>query len=418
MIKRQILTKIEKWLGKEKILIIKGARQVGKTFLLQTIKSNLEKEGKKVVYLLADDIDNKEIFKSLSNLKLYLKQTSNFPNDYIYLMIDEFQVLNEPGIFLKNIFDNYKDKIQLIVSGSSALEINKNSEFLTGRAIHFDVNRINFHEYFNYYQSLDLKGLDLDNFDDIVVFWETFKSKLELAFKNYLAYGAYPEVLITNNSEEKEEILKSIIKTYIEKDIVNQLKIENIEGFNNLIKILCGQIGQLVNKNELANTTNLSLNTLNKYLDVLIGTYVINLVSPYYKNIRSEISKMPKVYVLDIGIYHYLLRTFNMDLSNKGEIVENFVYNTFLSKFNREYIHFYRTNTGSEVDFIIEDRESKLMICEVKYSSKIKIPLMFKNFQKKYPKISNKIIVSKDLLKKDSENYFIPAPLLAFINFN
>lgn len=417
MIKREILTKIENWLGREKILIIKGARQVGKTFLLKEIKKGLEKEDKKVIYLLADDIDNKEIFKSLSSLESYLQQVSDFPNEYIYLMIDEFQVINQSGILLKNIFDKHKKRIQLIVSGSSSLEINKNSEFLTGRAIHFNVNRINFQEYFNYSYSAKLKYFYLEDFNDVSIFWQTFKPKIELCFRNYLAYGAYPEVLTANKIEDKEEILKSIIKTYIDKDIINHLKIENIEGFNNLIKVLCGQIGQLVNKNELTNTTNISINTLNKYLDVLVGTYIINLISPYYKNIRTEISKMTKVYVLDIGIYHYLLRTFNMDLSNKGEVIENFVYNVFKSKFSQEYIHFYRTNSGAEIDFVIEDKQSKLLICEVKYSSKVKVPLVFNNFSKKYNNISKKIIVTKNLLKKEADTYYIPAPLLAFIDF-
>jgi len=418
MIQREILQKIKPWLGKEKILIIKGARQVGKTYLLKEIKKDLEASGKKVAYLFADDIDNKPMLKSLATLELYLEQYFNFPNDFIYLMIDEFQVLDEAGLLLKNIFDKYKDKIQLIVSGSSALEINKNSEYLTGRAIYFNVDRVNFKEYFDFGEGIETKHYGLTNFKEIEVFFQTFKPKLELSLNSYLSYGGYPEVLTTQGVLEKEEVLKSIIKTYIDKDIINQLNVENVIGFNNLIKILAGQIGQLVNSHELSNTANVSINTLKKYLEILVGTYIIDLVTPYFKNIRSEISKMPKVYVLDIGICNYLLRSFNFGVDEQGGVMENFVYNTLLAQYAKEYIHFYRTNGGAEIDFVIEDKDNKLTLCEVKYRSKVSVPVVMKNFEERYENVGKKLIVTKDILKKENDVYFIPAVLLPFVDLH
>lgn len=417
MIQREILQKINPWLGKEKILIIKGARQVGKTYLLKEIKKDLEKAGKKVAYLLADEIESKPILKSLANLELYLEQYFNFPNEFIYLMIDEFQVIEEAGLLLKNIFDKHKNKIQLIVSGSSALEINKNSEYLTGRAIHFNVDKINFKEYFDFREAISTKRYSLTDFKELEIFFETFNSKLELSIREFLSYGGYPEVITTKGAEEKKIVLQSIIKTYIEKDIVNQLNIDNVTGFNNLIKILAGQIGQLVNSHELANTVNISANTLKKYLDILVGTYIIDLVTPYYKNIRSEISKMPKAYVLDIGIRNYLLRSFEVGLDIHGGIVENFVYNALLAQYNKEYIHFYRTSGGAEIDFVIEDKNNKLMLCEVKYRNKVNVPVIMKNFEKRYENVGNKLIITKNLLKKERGVYFIPTILLPFIDF-
>ncbi|MFH1838613.1 MAG: ATP-binding protein [Candidatus Kuenenbacteria bacterium] len=415
MIQRKILQKIKLWLGKEKILIINGARQVGKTYLLKEIKKDLEKDGKKVAYLLADDIDNKPILKSSATLELYLKQYYNFPNQFVYVMIDEFQVLNEAGLLLKNIFDKYKNNIQLIVSGSSALEINKNSEYLTGRAIHFNVDRVNFKEYFNFKEGSNIKCYELANFKELEIFFETFKLKLELNLDEYLSYGGYPEVLTTQNVSEKEEVLKSIIKTYIDKDIINQLNIKNVIGFNALIKILVGQIGQLVNNHELSSTVNISINTLKKYLEILVNTYIIDLVTPYFKNIRSEISKMSKVYVLDIGIRNYLLRSFNIIANEQGGVMENFVYNALLAQFDKEYIHFYRTNGGAEIDFVIEDKNNKLILCEVKYRNKINVPIIMKNFEERNKNIGMKIIITKDVLKKENNIYFIPAVFLPFV---
>ncbi len=417
MIQREILQKIESWLNKEKILIIKGARQVGKTYLLKEIKARLEKSGNKVVYLLADEIDNKSILKNLANLELYLKQYFNFPNDFIYLIIDEFQTIENPGLLLKNIFDKYKNKIQLIVSGSSALEINKNSEYLTGRAIHFNIDRINFKEYFDFCEGVNVKRYNFSNFKELKVFFETFQHKLELSMGEYLSYGGYPEVLTTQGVEEKEMVLKSIIKTYIDKDIINQLKIENTVGFNNLIKVLVGQIGQMINSQELSNTTNISINTLKKYLEILVGTYIIDLVTPYFRNIRSEISKMPKVYVLDIGIRNYLLRSFNVSLDGQGGIVENFVYNTLLTQYAKEYIHFYRTSGGAEIDFVIEDKNNQLILCEVKYRNKISVPVIMNNFEKRYGGVAKKLIITKNVLKKEADVYFVPVVLLPFVDF-
>lgn len=417
MIQREIIQKIKHWLGKEKILIIKGARQVGKTYLLkEIIKKDLENTGAKVAYLPADEIDNKPILKSSASLELYLEQYFNFPNEFVYLMIDEFQAIEEAGLLLKNIFDKHKNKIQLIVSGSSALEINKNSEYLTGRAIHFNIDRVNFKEYFDYREKINAKRYELSQFNELKVFFETFKLKLELSLGEYLSYGGYPEVLTTQNAEEKEDVLKSIIKTYIDKDIINQLNIENVTGFNNLIKILAGQIGQLTNNNELANTANISINTLKKYLEILVGTYIIDLVTPYFKNIRSEISKMPKVYILDIGIRNYLLRSFNMNLDGQGAVIENFVYNTLLVQYAKECIHFYRTSSGAEIDFVIEDKNNKLTICEVKYRNKINTPVIMKNFEERYNNVGKKLIITKDLLKVENNVYFIPAALLPFVS--
>ena len=332
-------------------------------------------------------------------------------------MIDEFQAIEEAGLLLKNIFDKHKNKIQLIVSGSSALEINKNSEYLTGRAIYFNVDRVNFKEYFDFREAVDIKRYNLAEFEKYKVFFETFHSKLELSIREFLAYGSYPEVITTQGVEEKKIVLQSIIKTYIDQDIINQLNIENVTGFNNLIKILAGQIGQLVNSHELSNTANISINTLKKYLEILVGTYIIDLVTPYFKNIRSEISKMPKVYVLDVGIHNYLLRSFDAGSDGQGGIIENFVYNTLLSQYSKERVHFYRTSGGAEIDFVIEDKNNKLMLCEVKYRNKVNVPAIMKNFKKRYKNVGNKLIITKNLLKKENDVYFIPATLLPFVDF-
>jgi hypothetical protein len=126
---------------------------------------------------------------------------------------------------------------------------------------------------------------------------------------------------------------------------------------------------------------------------------------------------MPKVYILDIGIRNYLLRSFGAQPAVPGEVMENFVYNTLVSRYAKEYIHFYRTTGGAEIDFVIEDKNNKLTLCEVKYRNKVFEPVIMRNFQERYDNAGRKFIITKEILKKDNEVYFIPAMLLPFVEF-
>ena len=139
-----------------------------------------------------------------ASLELYLKQFHNFPEKYIYLMIDEFQVIDQAGMFLKNIFDKYKDKMQIIVSGSISLKITKNSEFLTGRAINFDIARINFKEYFDFVNKIETKRINLMDFKKLELFYQIFGSKLKAGMNEYIVFGGYPEVITTQKIKDKK----------------------------------------------------------------------------------------------------------------------------------------------------------------------------------------------------------------------
>ncbi|OGY32808.1 MAG: hypothetical protein A3C02_01695 [Candidatus Andersenbacteria bacterium RIFCSPHIGHO2_02_FULL_45_11] len=422
MIKREILPQILHWVGKEKILILKGARQVGKTTLLQQVIEDVKKNDTtaSIVYLRADDSKNDQYLQSAATLEEYLKRNYDFPLKFAYVFIDEFQTIPNAGLFLKNIFDAHKEELQLIVSGSSSLEITKNTEFLTGRSIDFDISRISFREFFNYENSSDIKIIPISNFEELELFYATYSNSIDLRFKEYLAFGGYPEVITTTQRKDKEVILESIIKTYIEKDIAGFLKIENITGFNNLAKILSDQVGNLVNLSEISTTTTLSRNTAEKYLDVLIGTYVFNIVTPFYRNIRSELTKMPKVYALDIGIRNYFTQSFDSDHRLNGRLIENFVYIELLQQFKKDRIHFYRTIGGAEIDFAIESAEDSIILGEVKYRSKSNIPIAMKNFTVRYPNTTTKkIIFTKETLKKDPEgSVFLPVNLLPFTDIS
>jgi uncharacterized protein len=419
-IKRDVLEQIKPWLGKEKILILKGARQVGKTTILKHLQAELEQQQKKVIYY-AVDLEINNLF--WQEPKLFIKFIKEqFAGQYIYIILDEFQYIKQSGLFLKVIFDQLKEQAQLIVSGSSSLEITKNTEYLTGRKIVFAINPFNFKEYIRAKSELKLEHLFTLNQDqEIGEFNQIYKQSLKVMLADYLLYGGYPEVVLENNFSAKNILIKELVNTYIQKDISGFLKIENISAFNNLIRLLVSQNGQLVNKLELSNSLNLNYDTLNRYLDVLVGTYVFYFVRPFYSNMRKEISKMAKIYLNDLSLKKVFLKEDDQLGYNfmQGSVIENFVFLELRQKFNLEDIYFYRTISKSEIDWVVQDQQ-QFILAEVKFTNKISLRnlVQFTNFAARYAQIKFKIIITKDTLYFDQKNtlYFIPVYLLPFIN--
>lgn len=419
MIKRDYVKIIEKWLWKEKILILKWARQVWKTTILKEIKSKLDLDWEKCVFLYADDISNENIFSSLDDFIYFLELKHNFKSEkYIYIFIDEFQYIKNAWLFLKNVFDRYSKKLQIIVSWSYSLEITKSTEFLTWRNIEFYIDRVSFKEFFHYKTNLNI-DLSISNFVELEKFYNFMKNDLNRYFIEYLSFWWYPEIVKTSNESDKIEILSSIYKNYVEKDIIHFLKIENIQAFNNLIKILSSQVWNLVNQSELSNTLWISRNTTIKYLDILRWTFIFNYISPYYTNIRKELNKMPKVFWEDLWIINYLLWK-NFSLKNDIDlwaIVENFVYKKLKSINKYNNLYFYQTISKREIDFVLEDFEKNIYVYEVKYRNKVKIPSIFNSFWESYVKVLKwKYVITKDYLWKENEVYFIPSSLFWIID--
>ncbi|MBT3581774.1 ATP-binding protein [bacterium] len=419
-IKRDVLEEIKPWLGKEKILILKGARQVGKTTILNHLKMELEKAQKKVIYYAVDLEINNPFWQEP---KLFIKFVKEqFADQYIYIILDEFQYIKQSGLFLKVVFDQLKEQVQLIVSGSSSLEITKNTEYLTGRKIAFAINPFSFKEYIRAKSELKLDHLfTLHQYPELEEFNQIYKSPLKSMLTDYLLYGGYPEVILENNFGAKNIIIKELINTYIQKDISGFLKIENTSAFNNLIRLLVSQNGNMVNKLELSNSLNLSYETLNKYLDILVGTYVFNLVRPFYTNVRKEISKMPKIYLNDLSLKKVLLKEddqLEYDFA-QGSVIENFAFLELRQKFALEDIYFYRTVSKSEIDWVVQDQQQFILL-EVKFTNKPPSEklVQFTNFATQYPQVKLKIILTKDVLSFNPKNniYFIPVYLLPFIN--
>lgn len=426
MILRNIEQGLFSWLDKKKILIIKGPRQVGKTTLIKKIQKQLEEQKHKVFYFSMDRYDHLERAQDPLLFYEYLKDLGLDPKQRNYLFIDEFQYITEAGRFLKILFDEYKDHLQIVATGSSSLEITKNSEFLTGRKIDFQMRSVSFFELFRYRElNNDFELIDIKDKARIEAFYQNHKARLEFHFFDYLKFGGYPEVLLEDKVANKKEIIREITNTYLKKDIAAFMKVSDIMAFNDLIQLLASQIGNLVNLSELSNTLGLNRATLDRYMDILQGTYVFDLLRPYASNQRKVISKTPKVYIQDFGLQKVSLNYFPQDTNLiAGVEVENFVYQ-LLSANIHDQLYFYRTSAGAEIDFLALT-EGGVDLIEVKYSSKVntrtKMPSNMIHFLADHSQLGSrhKIMVTKDYLSLDyqKQEFFIPACLLALVDLN
>lgn len=360
LIKREMLKELEGHLAKQEISLVIGPRQAGKTTLLLLLKEALVKKGEGVLYLTMDNESDRPFFASqvalLKKLELELGRKRGF------VFIDEIQRKGDAGLFLKGIYDRnlpYK----FIVSGSGSLELKeKIHESLVGRKRIFELPPVSFREFVNF-KTDDRHENKLDDF------FEIERERTESLLEEYLRFGGYPKVVIESRGEEKRKVLDEIYSSYLEKDISSLLQVERPEAFSSLVKILAGQAGQLVNYSELSSTVGIALPTLKHYLWYGERTFVLVRLPPYFKNIRKEITKSPKIYFYDLGLRNYCLGFLGNEINprERGSLFENFVFHILREKirFTGASLHFWRTKDRAEVDFIVSAGERVIPV-EVK----------------------------------------------------
>lgn len=354
--KRQVLKKIEPFIKRKEAILIKGTRRVGKTSLLRLIENLLTKQLKiskeRIYFFDLEELDIREDFNE--NPRNLLKYISG-GKEKKYIFIDEIQYLDNPSNFLKILVDHFPD-LKIFATGSSSLDIKRKiQDSLIGRAVYFQLYPLNFIEFLNFKSEKFPVSVTLNQ-----------KRKLDNLLKEYLLFGGMPEIVLERNKNIKIELLKNYLNLYVSKDIRSLVEIDNLSAFNKLTKVLSSQTGCLLDKGEISNTLSISFKTLNKYLDILQHTYIIILLSPFFANLRSKLTKTPKIYFYDIGIRNSLIGNFS-DVefrSDKGALFENFIFLELLSRFGLEEVSFYRTAKQTEVDFVVE---SKKMMVEVKY---------------------------------------------------
>lgn len=354
MIARLLKDKIRESLFKGKTIILYGARQVGKTTLVQEILKDFGDSGR---YL------NCEILSVEQNLKEpEPEKLKSFLGNYKVLVLDEAQNIPNIGRVLKIINDSIKDA-QIIATGSSSFELaNKTAEPMTGRT--------------DTYTLYPLSTIEIKGKKD----WLRVEANLE----KLLRFGSYPEIY-NLDEETAEKRLSEIASSYLFKDLLNFEGIKKSNLLKNLVISLALQVGNEVTYNELAAKLGVNRLTVLKYIDVLEQSFVIFRLNSFSRNIRKELSKAVKIYFYDVGIRNALINNFNpISLRNDvGALWENFCISERIkaNSYNNKNVncYFWRTYDQKEIDYI-EEASGKIVGYEMKFSEnqKFKVPRGFK----------------------------------------
>ncbi|HFA51488.1 MAG TPA: ATP-binding protein [Bacteroidetes bacterium] len=392
-IKRNFYQKVAGHLSAKEITVLTGARQVGKTTLLKELKRDLEKQGRPTAFFNLDIYSDKGYFKNqevfLQKLKLELADRP------AVVFIDEIQRKENAGLFLKGIYDRdlpYK----FIVSGSGSLELKeKIQESLTGRKRLYEMQPVTFEEMVHYKTEYKYEG-------KLQRFFEVEKEKTSQYLTEYINYGGYPRIVTEQTAGEKKLLLEEIFRSYLERDITSLLSLSRPDAFILLIKILAGQICSPLNFSQLSSQSGISLPTLKKYLWYAEKTFVIKLLTPFFRNIKKELIRSPQPYFVDLGLRNYSLNLLGHigETQGSGLVFENFIFKILQEKAveNNWTIKFWRTKDKAEVDFII-DKGQEIIPVEVKYRhmKQIKISRSFRSFLEKYkPPIAYLVNLTKE----------------------
>ena len=356
MISRTILQLIKHKIHQEKVILLLGARQVGKTTLLMT----LIQDQNDILWLNADEPDIQALFENANSTRLKLY----FGNKTL-VIIDEAQYIHEIGRKLKLIHDQIKN-IQVIATGSSSLDLKNNThEPLTGRKWEFHLFPISFSEMVNHHSLLEEKR----------------------RIPHRLIYGYYPEI-VTHPGEERER-LKLITECYLYKDILMFQGLKKPEKLVHLLRMLASQIGSEVNYNSLSKALRINHETVEKYVQLLEESFVLFRLPAYSTNRQKELKKGRKIYFYDNGVINVLNGNYTIleHRQDKGALWENFVISELYKKnvYQKTHAHFYfwRTHDQQEIDLIIE-QDQILHAYEIKWNPKVKTRLS-KTFSSAYP---------------------------------
>lgn len=356
MITRSLEHIIQKFLFKKKAILIYGARQVGKTTLVNSIVKDYKDN---TLFLNGDDADIREILLNISVTKL-----KPIIAQYKIVVLDEAQRIPETGLVLKIIHDNFPD-VQVIATGSSVFELaNKIKEPLTGRKFEFNLFPVSFNEMVKYHGFLSEKRF----------------------VEHRMIYGYYPDIVLNSGNENK--LLRSLASSYLYKDLLILEQIQKPALLEKILKALALQIGNEVSYNELARLTGSDKGTIEKYIDLLEKAYIIFRLNGFNKNIRNEIKKGKKIYFYDNGIRNAIIGNFLPITSrtDSGSLWENFIISERIKYNHNKDIdfnnYFWRTTQQQEIDYI-EEIDTELSAFEFKWNLNKKAFLP-KTFSKAY----------------------------------
>ena len=435
---RELIEVILKKFDQHEIVFLLGTRQTGKTTLSRLLAQYSEFSDDNTLFIDFEDKSFRESFNntSLARIKhlfaLENIELQSSPLKQYLVIFDEIQLLDDPSNLLKLLHDHFP-QLKIIATGSSSLEIkNKFSDSLAGRKQIFKVEPLSFDEFLLFKGEEKLLKLRqifkesikgkihsdqlISKVNDLAPLISSYSTLFLDRFEEYLIYGGYPEVVLSSGKEQKIQKLDSIATAYIQKDIRDIARIDNIKAYNQLLQYIAVNSGAQFNLSSVKKIIGISSETLNKYLNLLEETFIIAELPPFFTNKNKEISKSKKYYYKDTGVNNLQLNNFNpLNLrSDAGALYENYIYNTL--EHNKSILsqnYFYRTQSKSEIDFI-HINETQHTLIEVKSGVYTKIPRAVYEFEKKYQQqliIQQKLVINRQQLMVEKEVLFMPAYL-------
>jgi len=351
-LKRALASVFEKKVRPQKVLILLGARRVGKTQLVNAYLAKQDPET--CLHLNGDDLDDAARLKdrTVANYKRLL-------NNIKLLVIDEAQYIPDVGMALKLMVDHIPD-LKIIATGSSSFDLAGNvGEPLVGRKntlILYPLSQMELAKHENYKQSQDM-------------------------LEERLIFGGYPELEQYPDWKDKQEYLEEIVNAYLLKDILIFEGIRQADKILSLLKLLAFQVGSQVSVDELGRALGISKNTAERYLDLLCKVFVIYKLPGYSRNLRKEVTKTSKWFFVDNGIRNAVIHSFGRlsQRNDVGSLWENYFAierKKFMAYQERSANHFFwRTYDQQEID-LVEEENHELRAFEAKFdpNKRVKIP--------------------------------------------
>lgn len=379
IIERSIYPDILAHLEKKEITVLVGPRQVGKTTMMNWLRSELDR--KEIRYLWFN-LDLERDFSLLESQERLLLQISlEFGSQPGVVFIDEIQRKQNAGLFLKGIYDTLPD-IKFVISGSGSLELRENViESLAGRKKIFYIRPLGFNEFLDFKTDYKYRGRHR-------LFMEAKPEVSDALLKEYLTYGGYPAVVLASTHDEKKNHLIEIVNSYLYRDIRVILNIQYVGAYHQLMRILAQQVAQPVKYTSLAQYLTVSANTVKDYIWYLNHTYIIESSIPYFTNPLKEIVKEPSIYFLDLGFLNLQRNDVALDVqgSSMGMVFQNFIHNYLKDSLGENIsLKYWRTKDKAEVDIVIDHPKYPIPV-EVKYHTltEPKISRAYHNFIKIY----------------------------------
>jgi predicted AAA+ superfamily ATPase len=362
MIQRTITPNVLDALKDSPVVLLNGARQVGKSTLVEWLSSH----GHTARYVTLDDA-------------VVLSAVHNNPEGFLAgyqepLIIDEVQRAPEIFLALKASVDKKKRAGQFLLTGSAnVLLIPKLSESLAGRMEILSLYP------FSQSELEETKGSFVEDIFAEKMPKYSVKNITRHLLRDRMIKGGYFEAVQRNDPARRNSWFSSYVTTILQRDIRDLMHIEGLTALPRLLALLASRSGSLLNFAELSNSSTIPQTTLKRYMTLLETTFLVRLVTPWSKNLSKRLIKTPKLYLTDTGLMLYLLGADDQRLRSDGEImgkaVESFVLNELLKLISwcktQTQIHHFRTHTGQEIDFLLERRDGSIVCIEVKSGQKV-----------------------------------------------